>query len=49
MATAGKAALSDNVRDAILSHIREDEIVAMCCGVINIPSPTGSELAMAAS
>ena len=47
MATPGKAALSDNVRDAIVSRIREDEIVAMCCDVINIPSPTGGELAMA--
>jgi len=47
MATAGKAALSDNVRDAIVSCIREDELVTMCCEVINIPSPTGGELAMA--
>ena len=47
MATAGKAVLSDNVRDAILSRIREDVIVSMCCEVINIPSPTGGELAMA--
>jgi acetylornithine deacetylase/succinyl-diaminopimelate desuccinylase-like protein len=47
MASAGKAVLSDNVRDAIVSRVREDEIVAMCCEVINIPSPTGGELAMA--
>ena len=47
MATAGKTTVSDNVRDAILSRICEDDIVAMCCEVINIPSPTGSELAMA--
>jgi acetylornithine deacetylase/succinyl-diaminopimelate desuccinylase-like protein len=47
MATAGKATLSDNVRDAITSRIREDELVSMCCEVINIPSPTGGELAMA--
>ncbi len=47
MATAGKAAMSHNVRDAILSRVREEEIVAMCCEVINIPSPTGGELAMA--
>ena len=33
--------LSDNVRDAIVSRIREDEIVAMCCDVINIPKPYG--------
>ncbi len=47
MAIAGKAALSDSVRDAIVSRIREDEIVSMCCDVIDIPSPTGGELAMA--
>ena len=47
MATAGKASLSDNVRDSIVSRIREDELVTTCCEVINIPSPTGGELAMA--
>ena len=47
MATASKSVLSDNVRDAILGCIREEEVVAMCCDVINIPSPTGWELAMA--
>ncbi|HUI84663.1 MAG TPA: M20/M25/M40 family metallo-hydrolase [Candidatus Binatia bacterium] len=47
MATAGKAALSDTTRQAILRSIREDEIVSMCCDVVNLPSPTGSELAMA--
>jgi len=47
MATAGKATLSDDVRDAILSRIREDEIVSMSCEVIGIPSPTGEELVMA--
>ena len=48
MATpAGKAGLDDRMKDAILCRIREDEIVAMCCDVINIPSPTGGELAMA--
>jgi acetylornithine deacetylase len=31
----------------ILSHVREDEIVAMARDVINIPSPTGEELLMA--
>jgi acetylornithine deacetylase len=31
----------------ILAHISEDEIVAMACDVINIPSPTGEELGMA--
>ena len=48
MATpAGKTGAHDSMKDAILSRIREDEIVAMCCDVINIPSPTGGELAMA--
>jgi len=48
MATpAGKTALSASAREAILSHIREDEIVSVCCEAINIPSPTGGELAMA--
>jgi len=32
---------------AILSEVKEEEIVAMCCDVINIPSPTGEELQMA--
>jgi acetylornithine deacetylase/succinyl-diaminopimelate desuccinylase-like protein len=31
----------------ILAEVREEEIVAMCCDVINIPSPTGEELQMA--
>jgi acetylornithine deacetylase/succinyl-diaminopimelate desuccinylase-like protein len=31
---------------AILAQVHEDEIVAMACEVINIPSPTGEELAM---
>lgn len=30
-----------------MAEVREDEIVAMCCDVINIPSPTGHELQMA--
>ena len=30
----------------ILSEIREDEIVAMSCDVVSIPSPTGEELEM---
>ncbi len=47
MAATGKAALSDSMKQAIFNRIREDEIVSMCCDVINIPSPTGGELAMA--
>src|SRR5690242_12466101 len=31
----------------IVAEVREDEIVAACCDVINIPSPTGHELEMA--
>jgi acetylornithine deacetylase len=33
--------------DKILAEVREEEIVAMCCDLINIPSPTGEELQMA--
>jgi acetylornithine deacetylase/succinyl-diaminopimelate desuccinylase-like protein len=33
--------------DRIVGQVREDEIVEMACDVINIPSPTGEELAMA--
>ena len=45
--TASKPVLNDGLKEAILGRIHEDEIVAMCCDVINIPSPTGGELAMA--
>jgi acetylornithine deacetylase/succinyl-diaminopimelate desuccinylase-like protein len=38
--------MKDDVANAILSQIREDEIVAMACDVVNIPSPTGEELEM---
>ena len=38
--------MKDDLARAILAHIREDEIVAMCCDVVNIPSPTGEELEM---
>jgi acetylornithine deacetylase len=40
-------AIDPKLADAILSAVREDEIVAMACDVINIPSPTGEELQMA--
>jgi acetylornithine deacetylase/succinyl-diaminopimelate desuccinylase-like protein len=48
-ATKAKAAssLDPKLVDKILAEIREEEIVAMSCDVINIPSPTGHELAMA--
>jgi acetylornithine deacetylase len=38
--------MKDGLANAILSQIREDEIVAMACDVVNIPSPTGEELEM---
>jgi acetylornithine deacetylase len=43
--TAGR--LDPKVVDRIVAEIKEEEIVAMCCDVINIPSPTGGELQMA--
>jgi acetylornithine deacetylase/succinyl-diaminopimelate desuccinylase-like protein len=42
-----KTSLHPDVVENILSHVREDEIVAMARDVINIPSPTGEELQMA--
>ena len=39
--------LDDHIREAVLDRIREEELVAMCCEMINIPSPTGGELGMA--
>src|SRR5713101_7905631 len=38
--------MKDDLAKAILSQIREEEIVAMSCDVVNIPSPTGEELEM---
>ena len=39
--------LESALTEKVLAGIREDEIVAMACDVINIPSPTGEELQMA--
>lgn len=39
--------LDPGLIDRIIAEVREDEIVSMCCDVINIPSPTGEELRMA--
>lgn len=39
--------LTPKLVDKILAEVKEEEIVAMCCDVINIPSPTGEELQMA--
>lgn len=38
--------MNEDLAKAILSQICEDEIVAMSCDVVNIPSPTGEELEM---
>ena len=42
-----KTPLDPQLAEKILAEVREDEIVAMACDVINIPSPTGEELQMA--
>jgi len=39
--------LDAQTAERILAEIKEDEITAMSCDVINIPSPTGEELQMA--
>lgn len=39
--------LEPKLAEKIVGEVREDEIVAMASDVINIPSPTGEELAMA--
>ena len=39
--------LDPKLLERILAEVKEEEIVAMCCDVINIPSPTGAELQMA--
>src|ERR1700752_677567 len=36
-----------SLADRILAHIDERALVEMCCDVVNIASPTGSELEMA--
>src|SRR5579864_1331760 len=38
--------VKSDLANKILSHVSEEEIVAMACDVVNIPSPTGEELAM---
>lgn len=40
------AGLQPKLAERILAQVREDEIVAMCCDVVNLPSPTGEELRM---
>ena len=38
--------MHEDLPGAILRHVSEEAIVAMSCDVVNIPSPTGEELAM---
>jgi len=38
--------LPHDLAERIVAEVREDEIVSMACDVVNIPSPTGEELAM---
>ena len=38
--------MKEDLAKTILAQIREEEIVAMSCDVVNIPSPTGEELEM---
>lgn len=50
MATSSARGKTDTVNEemasAILPQVREEELVAMCSDVVNIPSPTGEELEM---
>ena len=39
--------IDSKIMEKILGEVNEEEIVAMCCDVVNIPSPTGEELQMA--
>jgi acetylornithine deacetylase len=45
-AAEAHGSLKDELVTAILAQIREDEIVAMSCDVVNVPSATGEELEM---
>jgi acetylornithine deacetylase/succinyl-diaminopimelate desuccinylase-like protein len=42
-----KPGMNPKLAEKILAEVKEEEIVAMCCDVINIPSPTGEELQVA--
>src|SRR5690348_10778346 len=50
MATSSARGKTDTVNEelanSIVSQIREEELIAMCSDVVNIPSPTGEELEM---
>src|ERR1700686_1730256 len=45
-AAEAHGSMKEDLAKTILAQIREDEIVAMCCDVVNIPSATGEELEM---
>ena len=45
--TKRSSSLDAQIVERILAEVKEEEIVAMSCDVINIPSPTGEELQMA--
>lgn len=47
MTKKNASTLDPALAEKIVSQVKEDEIVAMSCDVINIPSPTGFELQMA--
>jgi acetylornithine deacetylase/succinyl-diaminopimelate desuccinylase-like protein len=42
-----ESGLDANRIERVLAEVKEEEIVAMACDLINIPSPTGEELRMA--
>ena len=44
---AKKQNLDPKLAERIVAEVKQEEIVAMSCDVINIPSPTGEELQMA--
>ena len=44
---AKKQSLDPKQAERIVAEVKQEEIVAMSCDVINIPSPTGEELQMA--
>src|SRR5437868_4529247 len=47
VSTKTKSAIDPKLAAKIIAEVHEDEIIAMACDVINIPSPTGGELQMA--
>ena len=47
MVNKDRSTLDENLVKKILAEVKEEEIVAMSCDVINIPSSTGEELQMA--